>query len=115
MLLKTLYCFGFLWLSCLYTQAQETILKPLGDKGNLLWQDEFNGNGLPDSTKWGYEEGFVRNKEEQFYTQARVENCREENGNLVIESKKEHFHDAGYTSASINTLGKYSFKGDIRI
>jgi beta-glucanase (GH16 family) len=84
-------------------------------KGRLVWAEEFNYKGQPDSTKWGYEEGFVRNKESQYYTRARKENCYVEKGNLVIESKKEQYKDAQYTSASINTLGKKSFEGDIRI
>lgn len=112
---KILFCFVILLFPCIYINAQQTDLKPLGKKGKLIWKEEFNGTGLPDSTKWGYEEGFVRNKEKQFYTKARIENCYEENGNLVIESRKENFKDAEYTSASINTLGKYSFEGNLRI
>lgn len=104
-----------LLLSCFCSNAQQTNLKPLGKKGKLIWKDEFNRMGLPDSTKWGYEEGFVRNNEKQYYTKDRIENCYEANGNLVIESKKEKFKDAEYTSASINTLGKHSFTGNIRI
>ncbi len=82
----------------------------------LVWSDEFNYNGLPDSTKWGYEVGFVRNNEKQYYTKTRLENASVENGNLVITSLKEEYNNvAHYTSASLNTLGKQSFKGDIRI
>jgi hypothetical protein len=29
----------------------------------LAWSDEFNYTGLPDTGKWGYEHGFVRNNE----------------------------------------------------
>ncbi len=84
-------------------------------KSKLIWADEFNGTGLPDSTRWGYEVGFVRNNEKQFYTSKRTQNVRQEDGCLVIESLKEKFQEADYTSASINTLGKKSFVGDIRI
>jgi beta-glucanase (GH16 family) len=76
----------------------------------LVWADEFNYKGLPDSLKWNYEVGFVRNKEPQFYTQKRPENCRVENGNLVIEARKENYKNAGYTSASIHTLGLAEFQ-----
>ncbi|QRN99652.1 hypothetical protein JRI60_11780 [Archangium violaceum] len=31
----------------------------------LVWQDEFDGSGLPDPTRWGYEVGYVRNGELQ--------------------------------------------------
>jgi beta-glucanase (GH16 family) len=81
----------------------------------LVWSDEFNYQGLPDKTKWGYEEGFVRNHESQFYTRGRLENARVENGNLVIECRKEHFTPENhvpveYTSASLTTFGKASWQ-----
>jgi len=88
---------------------------PKKAKKTLVWQDEFNKKGLPDATKWGYEEGFVRNKESQYYTKARLENCYVADGNLVIVSAKEKYKNAEYTSASINTLGKQQFEGDFRI
>lgn len=75
----------------------------------LVWDDEFNGTGLADSSKWGYEVGFIRNNEAQYYTDARLQNARQENGNLVIEAIKESYQGANYTSASLNTKGKYSF------
>ena len=54
----------------------------------LVWADEFNYQGLPDTNKWGYEEGFVRNHESQYYTRSRLANARVENGNLVRWSSK---------------------------
>ena len=44
----------------------------------LAWADEFDGKGLPDKTKWDYEEGYIRNKEKQYYTRERKENVRQE-------------------------------------
>ena len=85
----------------------------------LVWSDEFNYQGLPDPAKWGYEEGFVRNHESQYYTKARLENARVENGMLVIEGRKERFEIphpgrhgevAQYTAASLITLEKASWK-----
>jgi len=75
----------------------------------LAWFDEFDGSGLPDPSKWGYEVGFVRNKELQYYTRARPENARLEGGMLVIESRKEAYETAAYTSASLHTKGKAEF------
>ncbi len=89
-----------------------------GQKWQLVWQDEFNYTGLPDKSKWSYEQGFVRNQEPQYYTSNRLENARVEQGNLVIEARKESFPNAAYklgaagpatadyTSASLITLGK---------
>ena len=62
-----------------------------GAEWKLVWSDEFDKPGLPDPAKWGYEEGFVRNNEHQFYTRDRRENARVEDGMLVIEARKEHF------------------------
>jgi beta-glucanase (GH16 family) len=75
----------------------------------LTWFDEFDGTGLPDPSKWGYEVGFIRSKELQYYTRARPENARLEGGMLVIESRKEAYETAAYTSASLHTKGKAEF------
>lgn len=70
----------------------------------VVWSDEFNDTGAPDAAKWGYEIGAnIRNNEAQYYTN-RSENVRVENGNLVIEARKESYQGASYTSASIQTL-----------
>ncbi|WP_262147106.1 glycoside hydrolase family 16 protein [Chryseobacterium foetidum] len=79
---------------------------------NLIWSDEFNYKGLPDSTKWGYDVGGdgYGNNEAQFYTKNRLENARVENGNLIIEAKKENWEKNQYTSARLLTKGKFSFQ-----
>jgi beta-glucanase (GH16 family) len=87
----------------------------------LVWQDEFDGSGAPDAEKWTYEEGYIRNREAQFYTRRR-ENVRVENGVLVLEARRESIPNpafqAGstswqrsretseYTSASVRTLDR---------
>ena len=76
------------------------------DKWELVWADEFNYKGLPDGSKWDYEVGFIRNREKQYYTKARFENTRVENGTLVIESRKEKYEKGEYTSASLHTWNK---------
>jgi beta-glucanase (GH16 family) len=70
----------------------------------LIWRDEFDKPGLPDSVKWTYDVGGTGwgNKEEQFYTKARRENARVENGHLVIEARKESLNPQNaYTSARL--------------
>ncbi len=76
----------------------------------LVWADEFDKPGLPDPAKWNYETGFVRNHEAQYYTDARLENARVEDGCLVIEARKEPFKGAAYTSASLTTRERVSWK-----
>ena len=39
----------------------------------LVWSDEFNYTGHPDPAKWGYEDGYVRHNELQYYTVNRLE------------------------------------------
>jgi beta-glucanase (GH16 family) len=70
---------------------------------DLVWSDEFDADGLPDPDRWGYEVGYIRNSEEQYYTEAREENARVEDGHLIITSRKENYQDADYTSASLHT------------
>lgn len=74
----------------------------------LVFSDEFDRPGALDSAKWAYELGYIRNKEAQYYT-SRPENVRVEAGNLLIEARKEAHEGYGYTSASINTQGRFEF------
>ncbi len=81
-----------------------------------VWGDEFNMPGLPDSTKWGYEVGKIRNTELQYYTSKRLENARIEDSVLIIEARKEKYSGADYTSASIISKGIGDWKyGKIEI
>ncbi|MBP3318331.1 MAG: glycoside hydrolase family 16 protein [Alistipes sp.] len=89
----------------------------------LIWSDEFNKDGRPDPSKWSYEKGFERNHEAQYYQRENVE-CKD--GLLIFEGRKERRvsfeYDpngrgwdqkplyAEYTSASINTRGKFAFR-----
>lgn len=75
----------------------------------MVWRDEFNRNGAPDPQKWGYEKGFVRNKEVQFYTDERRENARVEGGRLIVEARKDDFQGHPVSSASLTTKGKASW------
>lgn len=81
-----------------------------------VWGDEFNTPGLPDSTKWGYEIGKIRNAELQYYTSKRLENARIEDTVLIIEARKEKYSGADYTSASLISRGIGDWKyGKIEI
>ncbi len=80
----------------------------------LVWHDEFNGKGLPDPAKWGYEKGYVRNRELQYYTAERAENAVQRNGNLVITARNDSAIIDGemrpVTSASLISKGKGDWK-----
>jgi beta-glucanase (GH16 family) len=94
-------CFVLILLSC--------IMQTNAQNWKLVWSDEFNYNGLPDTAKWGNETGFIRNNELQYYTKQRIENSRVFNGNLMIIGRKESFKNANYTSASLVTDNKNSW------
>jgi beta-glucanase (GH16 family) len=80
-----------------------------GETWDLVWSDEFTTPGNPDPQKWDYEVGYIRNNELQYYTKERQENSRIENGNLVIEARKESYEGSDYTSASLITKSKASW------
>jgi beta-glucanase (GH16 family) len=72
------------------------------------WSEEFNAASV-DAATWGFETGYVRNEEAQYYS-TRTENSRIENGELVIEALRDGWGGHAYTSASRTTRGKRSFK-----
>ena len=90
----------------------------------LVWSDEFNTDGAPDPEKWGFENGFARNEEDQWY---QPDNARVENGMLIIEARRERkanptYHEGAtdwrtkrrwidYTSSSLITRDKTANNG----
>src|SRR5688500_5947734 len=78
----------------------------------LVWSDEFNYTGLPDSSKWGYDVGGHGwgNNELQFYVKEQPKNSRVEGGNLVIEVHKEAKENRDYTSARLVSKNKGDWK-----
>lgn len=76
----------------------------------LIWSDEFDYNGLPDETKWNFEVGKARaNNEPQYYTKE-LKNVQVADGKMTITVRQEDFEGGKrYTSARINTRGKYEF------
>ncbi len=76
---------------------------------HLTWSDEFNGpNGsLPDLTRWSFDTGGAWGERElQHYTN-RNTNAHVSNGALVITAQKEDYKGNHYTSARIQTQGKF--------
>jgi beta-glucanase (GH16 family) len=84
--------------------------KTYGNQWKIMWRDEFEGLGLPDSTKWTFDIGDWGwgNNELQYYTQNELENARQEAGSLVIEARKNSV-EYPWTSARITTRGNVSF------
>lgn len=78
----------------------------------LVWSDEFNSGKTPDTSKWNFNIGNGEwgwgNNEQQYYTKE-ASNARIENGNLIIEARKEDKENFKYTSARMLTQGKASW------
>jgi len=75
---------------------------------SLVWSDEFDVEGLPDTTRWSYDKGGHGwgNNELQYYTASDTDNARIENGTLIIEAHKENFESKEYTSARLVSKNK---------
>lgn len=77
----------------------------------LVWSDEFSGPTV-DSSIWTFNTGGsgFGNGELQYYT-ARPENVYIDNGNLVIEARRESYlGDKAFTSSRLVTNGRFAFK-----
>jgi len=73
----------------------------------LVWSDEFNGTGV-DGSKWNIDNGNPNvNNEKEYYQAA---NAAVTGGNLVITAKNQSVGGQPYTSAKLNTSGKFSIK-----
>ena len=118
LLLALLFFFSFS-----FAQKSTVPVSVKASEYKLVWADEFNISGAPDTSKWSYEKGYVRNNELQWY---QTDNAICENGMLVIEARRENkpnpLYEEGstywkksrknilYTSSSLNTRKKFSWQ-----
>ena len=72
----------------------------------LVWSDEFAYSGSPHAENWGYETGYIRNRELQYYTDE-LDNVRVEDGLCIIRARLAG--KDSITSASINTYDRKDF------
>lgn len=76
----------------------------------VIWSDEFNVNGAPDTNKWTAQlwgPGRVNN-ELQSYTE-RPENVIVEGGVLKIKAIREKYGTGDFTSGRLESIGKFDF------
>lgn len=95
--------------SCNKKNSYQTITTPSGT-WELVWNEEFDYEGLPDSTKWSYDQrgnsfGWGNN-EDQFYTYADSSNAWVSDGKLTITAQRQLMEGKRYTSARLITKGK---------
>ena len=82
-------------------------------KYHLVWSDEFNYKGLPDSTKWNYETGKSGwgNNELEDYTANDLSTAKVANGYLYVSAQKKTVDGKPYyTSARLTTKNKGDWK-----
>jgi len=80
------------------------------DGWRLLWSDEFDGPARQsfDGSKWTAQVGRSRTNNELEYYTSRPENVAlDGDGNLVMTARKESYMGASYTSARLNTSGRF--------
>jgi len=108
--------FSLLFTNC-NSDRKSSKKTPPAEKYELIWADEFDKDGLPNSQNWSYDVGDGcpnlcgwGNNELEFYTKEKLKNCRIENGHLIIEAHKEKMEKREYTSARLVSRGKQEFK-----
>jgi len=105
------------------TPPPATPADPVFPATRLVWSDEFNSGAgtTPDSAKWVADTGAGVNNELEYYTNH--QNARQDGaGNLVLQARREVTPGSAcppdpisgsttcqYTSARINTSGKFTF------
>jgi len=90
--------------------TEDMALVPEGYK--LVWNDEFDYEGLPDSNRWGYQTGGHgwTARERQLYTDADPDNVVVTNGHLSINALLENTPRNPFTSARMVTKKKADFE-----
>lgn len=92
---------------CLFTLAWGLASPAQSKTWKLVWSEEFNNQGLPDSTIWGFEtKGNTTgwgNNEKQFYTEKDSSNAWVANGCLHITAQKVKTENKEYSSARLST------------
>ena len=121
---KALVFVSFLLLAVLVISSCATDeTQTVAEFTNLVWQDEFDVEGAPNTANWDFDTGTGfegwGNNELQNYT-ARTENVTVQNGLLLITAQKEQFEGSSYTSAKLLTKGNFEqaygrFEARIRV
>jgi len=81
-----------------------------GSDWEIVWSDEFDYSGTPDTNLWSYNIGNWGwgNNELQYYTEADENNAKVANGHLTLTARKDA-ESGQWTSARLTTAGKHSF------
>ncbi|MCD8261474.1 MAG: glycoside hydrolase family 16 protein [Bacteroides sp.] len=115
--MRTIQCWVILLLlaaGCTSAPEKKSVIETESGLWELVWSDEFDYTGLPNSTRWSFNTERNKwawgNQELQWYTDRKQENAWVENGVLTITARKEDLHGKEYTSARLRTKGKGDWK-----
>lgn len=117
--ISAVFFIGLLGCSPTSKKTEDSGSEKLLNGYELVWSDEFDYKGLPDSTKWGFatqgNESGWGNNELQWYTEARKENARVENDVLKITALRKDEGDKQFTSARLFSKADWKYgKFEIR-
>ncbi|CAL2064791.1 glycoside hydrolase family 16 protein [Tenacibaculum sp. 190524A05c] len=123
-MIKKVFLIGLsTFLILIYVGCENSEDQTVATFSNLVLEDEFDTDGVIDSSIWTYDIGTGQNgwgnNELQYYTD-RPENVTVQNGVLIITARQEQFNGSGYTSARIKTEGLFEqaygrFEARIRV
>ncbi|CAL2080422.1 glycoside hydrolase family 16 protein [Tenacibaculum sp. 190524A05c] len=123
-MIKKVFLIGLsTFLILIYVGCENSEDQTVATFSNLVLEDEFDTDGVIDSSVWTYDIGTGQNgwgnNELQYYTD-RPENVTVQNGVLIITARQEQFNGSGYTSARIKTEGLFEqaygrFEARIRV
>lgn len=114
MTIKTIGADGLGWFGILTSEDEPSDDEATVDVtySNLIWSDEFDTDGAPDTANWTYDIGTGTdgwgNNESQYYTD-RADNIAVSEGTLKITAKTESYEGSEYTSARILTKDLFEF------
>lgn len=96
--------------SCIFLPPKETVEKLTKDDLTCVWQDEFEDEGVPDTSKWKYQTGAGGwgNNEFQYYTDntSTADTAIVEDGHLKIKAYND---GSGWKSARLNSKQSWKY------
>lgn len=105
--------YSWLLIIIIFLGCSNSEVQTVATFNNLVMEDEFDTDGVLDSSIWTYDIGTGTNgwgnNELQYYTN-RTENISVQNGMLIISARQEQYNGSGYTSARIKTQGLFAQK-----
>ncbi|MEZ8825969.1 glycoside hydrolase family 16 protein [Vibrio sp. 10N.261.55.A7] len=104
------FVYGLITLISISYHANTVASECMEEDYKLVWSDEFDYTGLPDKVKWNYEEGYLRNKELQYYQVESLEHSYVKDGFLTLEANYTPSLTHPYKSASLKTENRATWR-----